>query len=131
MVPYFETNTSHAFNFSWKPHARLHEVWQLFTNTSTGISSRWLTWAKSNFRLTALMTVLVTGGLLLAYLLRDYYGGSMVLLDGNEKTIFGLNLGKFAYSLAILLAAIAVVIQYRLQSHSNERVMTKSLICKK
>ena len=116
MVPYFEINVSHVFNPNWKPHARLHEVWQLSTNTSTGISSLWLTWAKSNFRLTALMTSLVTGGLLLAYLLRDYYGGSMVLLDGNEKTIFGLNLGMFAYSLAILLAAIAVVIQYRLQT---------------
>lgn len=113
VVPYFEINASHVFNPNWEPHARLHEVWQLFTNTSIGLFSLWLTWAKSNFRLASSMTIFVTGGFLLAYILRDYYGGSMVLSDGSEKTVFGLNLGMFAYSLAILLALIAVGMQRR------------------
>ncbi len=113
VVPLFEINDSHVFNPAWEPHARLHEVWQLSTNTAIGIFSLWLTWSKNNFRLAALMTIFVTGGFLAAYCLREYYGGSMVLSDGTEKTIFGLNLGLFAYSLAISLAITAVAIQKR------------------
>jgi hypothetical protein len=113
VVPFFEINQSHVFNPAWEPHARLHEVWQLATNTAIGVFSLWLTWSKDNIRLASLMTVLVTGGFLLAYSLRDYYGGSMVLSDGSEKMIFGVNLGLFAYSLAIALAITAVAIQRR------------------
>ena len=54
------------------------------------------------------MTFFVTGGFLLAYTLRDSYGGSMVLSDGSEKMILGINLGLFAYSLAIILALLAL-----------------------
>lgn len=52
-------------------------------------------------------TLFVTGGFLLAYALRDSYDGSMVLSDGSEKMILGINLGLFAYSLAIVLATMA------------------------
>ena len=111
VVPFFEINNTHVFNPAWEPHARLHEAWQLSTNTAIGIFSLWLTWAKNNIRLAALLTTLVTGGFLIAYCLREYYGGSMVLSDGSEKTVFGINLGLFAYSLAISLAMAAVTIQ--------------------
>lgn len=120
VVPFFEINDSHVFNPAWEPHARLHEVWQLSTNISIGIFSLWLTWAKNNLRLAALMTIFVTGGFLAAYWLRDYYGGSMVLSDGSEKTILGLNLGLFAYSVAIFLAITAITIRKRsLLKHSQ------------
>lgn len=111
VVPLFEINASHVFNPAWEPHARLHEVWQLATNCGIGAFCFWLTWFKNNIRLSSLMTLFVTGGFLVAYLLRDAYGGSMVLSDGSEKMILGLNLGLFAYSLAIILATLAVVIQ--------------------
>ncbi|EIM15058.1 hypothetical protein PchlO6_3542 [Pseudomonas chlororaphis O6] len=91
----------------------MHEVWQLFTNTAIGAFSLWLVWLKSNLRLSSLLTVFVTGGFLAAYWLRQSYGGSMVLTDGSEKLILGVNLGLFAYTLAILLAATAVVIDRR------------------
>ncbi|MDM8348115.1 hypothetical protein P8H27_04305 [Pseudomonas sp. sp1636] len=113
VVPFFEINNTHVFNPAWEPHARLHEAWQLSTNTAIGIFSLWLTWSKNNIRLAALMTTFVTGGFLVSYCLRDYYGGSMILSDGSEKTILGLNLGLFAYSLAIFLAIAAVTIQKR------------------
>ena len=54
------------------------------------------------------MTVFVTGGFLLAYVLRGAYGGSMQLSDGSEKMVLGINLGLFAYSLAIILALLAL-----------------------
>lgn len=108
VVPIFELNDSHVFNPGWEPHARLHEVWQLATNCAIGVFSFWLVWFRGNLRLSSLMTFFVTGGFLLAYALRGSYGGSMVLSDGSEKMLLGLNLGLFAYSLAIILALLAL-----------------------
>ncbi|MCE5363496.1 hypothetical protein [Pseudomonas anguilliseptica] len=111
VVPIFELNDSHVFNPGWEAHARLHEVWQLATNCAIGAFSFWLVWFRSNLRLSSLLTFFVTGGFLLAYALRDSYGGSMVLSDGSEKLILGINLGLFAYTLAIILALLALYLQ--------------------
>ncbi|MFP5425422.1 MAG: hypothetical protein ACLGJA_06175 [Gammaproteobacteria bacterium] len=113
IVPILEVNDSHVFNQAWAPHARLHETWQLFTNTALGVFSVWLVWVKDNLRLASLLTAFVTGGFLLAYWLRDGYGGSMVLSDGSEKMILGVNLGLFAYTLAIALVGIALGLERR------------------
>lgn len=113
LVPILEINETHVFNPAWEPHARLHETWQLFTNTAIGAYSVWLVWVRGDLRLASLLTLFVTGGFLMAYWMRDGYGGSMVLSDGSEKLILGVNLGLFAYTLAILLAGLAVVIHRR------------------
>lgn len=113
IVPILEVNDSHVFNQAWAPHARLHETWQLFTNTALGVFSVWLVWVKDNLRLASLLTAFVTGGFLMAYWLRDTYGGSMVLSDGSEKMILGVNLGLFAYTLAIALVGIALGLERR------------------
>lgn len=113
VVPVLEINDTHVFNPGWEPHARLHEVWQLFTNTALGLFSTWLVWARGNVRLPSLLTLFVTGGFLLSYWLRASYGGSMVLSDGSEKMILGVNLGLFAYTLAILMAGAAVLLDRR------------------
>lgn len=110
VVPVLEVNGSHVFNSAWAPHARLHEVWQLFTNTAIGLYSVWLVWGRGNLKLASLLTLFVTGGFLLAYWLRDGYGGSMVLSDGSEKLIMGINMGLFAYVLALVLAGVAIMI---------------------
>lgn len=120
VVPVFEINDSHVFNPAWEPHARLHETWQLFTNTALGAFSVWLVWGKDNLKLASLLTVFVTGGFLMAYWLRDGYGGSMVLTDGSEKMILGINLGLFAYTLAIVMACIAVALEWRNQASQPE-----------
>ncbi|WP_110970090.1 hypothetical protein [Pseudomonas huaxiensis] len=113
LVPVLEINDTHVFNQAWAPHARLHETWQLFTNTAIGVYSVWLVWVREDLKLASLLTLFVTGGFLMAYWLRDGYGGSMVLTDGSENMILGINLGLFAYTLAILLAGIAVAMDRR------------------
>ncbi|KIU51528.1 hypothetical protein QV12_11570 [Pseudomonas putida] len=120
VVPILEINDTHVFNQAWEPHARLHETWQLFTNTAIGAYSVWLVWGRDNLRLASLLTLFVTGGFLMAYWLRDGYGGSMVLTDGSEKMILGVNLGLFAYALAILLAGLAVALERRRPDKSLE-----------
>ncbi|MDH0648916.1 hypothetical protein N5D48_15695 [Pseudomonas sp. GD03858] len=119
VVPILEINETHVFNPGWDAHARLHETWQLFTNTALGAFSVWLVWGRNDLPLASLLTVFVTGGFLLAYWLRDGYGGSMVLSDGSEKMILGLNLGLVAYTLAILLAGLAVTLDQRGRKRSQ------------
>lgn len=126
VVPALEINATHVFNPAWEPHARLHEVWQLFTNTAIGAFSFWLVWFRGNLRLPSLMTVFVMGGFLLSYWLRGYYGGSMVHSDGSEKLIFGINLGLFACALAIFLAAVAVAIERRGSSADGSLAVAKA-----
>jgi hypothetical protein len=112
VVPILEINDTHVFNQAWAPHARLHETWQLFTNTALGAFSVWLVWGRNDLRLASLLTLFVRAASCWPGL-RDGYGGSMVLSDGSEKMIMGVNLGLLAYTLAIVLAGIAVVIDRR------------------
>src|SRR6056297_4180402 len=102
-VPFLEINDTHVFNPDWTPHAKIHEVWQLITNFAIGVLCLWLVWVKKEFRLSALLSMLVTGGFLLAYSLQNLYGGSMKYLDGSEKTILGINIGVVGFGLAFLL----------------------------
>jgi hypothetical protein len=112
-VPLLEINSTHVFNPQWEAHARLHEVWQLATNSALALLSLWLAWRRNNIRLPSILAMLVTGGFLLAYLVRQGYGGSMVLSDGSEKMLFGLNLGAFAFGLVFLLSLLALFLSRR------------------
>ncbi|WP_421812302.1 hypothetical protein [Flagellimonas sp.] len=103
VVPFLEINDTHVFNPDWTPHAKIHEVWQLITNSSIGILCLWLVWVKKEFRMSTVLSMLVTGGFLLAYALQNSYGGSMKYLDGSEKTILGINIGVVGFGLAFLL----------------------------
>lgn len=102
-VPFLEINDTHVFNPDWTPHAKIHEVWQLITNSSIGILCLWLVWVKKEFRMSTVLSMLVTGGFLLAYALQNSYGGSMKYLDGSEKNILGINIGVVGFGLAFLL----------------------------
>ncbi len=98
VVPFLEINDTHVFNPAWVAHARIHEVWQLFTNSSLGIVALWFTWVDSSGKGKAsIIALLVTGGFLAAYVLQNLYGGSMVHPDGTEKTLFGINVGVIGF----------------------------------
>jgi hypothetical protein len=113
-VPILEINDSHVFNPQWPPHARLHEVWQLATNSMIGLFALWLTWRKGEVRLPALLGLLVMGGFLIAYVIRDQYGGSMVLSPGSvERTLFGLNLGVVGGAIVVVTAVAALALDTR------------------
>lgn len=113
VVPILEINTTHVFNPDWTPHARIHEVWQLLTNSSLGGLCLWLTWARGETFLSAIISLIVTGGFLVAYLLQDSYGGSMKYLDGSEKTLLGLNIGVVGFGLVVILISITLFLEYR------------------
>ena len=66
VVPFLEINDSHVFNPDWTPHARIHEVWQLITNSSIGILCLWLVWVKKETKISTILSLLITGGFLVA-----------------------------------------------------------------
>ena len=103
VVPFLEINDTHVFNPDWTPHVRIHEVWQLITNSAIGILCLWLVWVKRETKVSTILSSLVTGGFLLAYILQDFYGGSMEYLDGSEKTVLGVNIGVLGFGIAFIL----------------------------
>jgi hypothetical protein len=118
-VPVLEVNATHVFDPMWPAHARLHEVWQLITNSALGAWALWLLWVRGNTALPALLALFVTGGFLAAYFLRAQYGGSMVLGDGSEKLVFGANLGLVAFG---IIAAASAWLLLRARRRPTRRV---------
>lgn len=112
-VPYLEINDTHVFNPDWTPHALIHEVWQLFTNTGFAGFAIWLAWVKDEVIQGAIVGLLITGGFLAAFIIRNTYGGSMKYLDGTEKTVVGLNIGVLGFSIVAGGLIIAILLEKR------------------
>ncbi|MEE9363709.1 MAG: hypothetical protein V3U92_14005 [Cellulophaga sp.] len=110
VVPFLDINETHVFNPDWTPHARIHEVWQLVTNSSIGVLCLWLVWYKKEVRLSTLLSLIVMGGFLLAFFLKDGYGGSMKYLDRSEKTVLGINIGILGFGIAFLFLILSHVL---------------------
>ena len=107
VVPFLDINETHVWNPDWTPHVRIHEVWQLITNSSIGILCLWLVWYKKEVQLSTILSILVTGGFLLAFFLKDGYGGSMKYLDGSEKTVLGINIGVLGFGIAFFFLILS------------------------
>lgn len=118
-VPVLEINATHVFNPDWTPHARIHEVWQLITNSGLGVLCLWLTWKHGKVILSSIISLFVTAGFLVAFLLQNTYGGSMKYLDGSEKTLFGLNIGVVGFGLVITLLSTIVYFEFRKRNRLN------------
>ncbi len=110
-VPILEINESHVFNPNWTPHVRIHEVWQLITNSSIGLLCLWLLWIKHQIVISAVLSILVTGGFIAAFLIKDLYGGSMKYLDGSEKTVLDINIGVLGFGLALILLVSVIMLE--------------------
>ena len=116
LVPILEVNPSHVFNPDWPAHALLHEVWQLITNSMLALYCLWLTWVKKDLILSSVIGMLVTGGFLLAFLLKETFAGSMVHPDGSEATLMGMNAGVLVFTFVFVVFAWAALTAYRNQS---------------
>lgn len=113
IVPYLEINDTHVFSPDWTPHARIHEVWQLITNSTIGLFCLFLVWGKNETKLSAFLSLLVMGGFLIAFLLQDTYGGDMRYEDGTEKTVLGINIGVFGFGMATSLILISFLAEVK------------------
>lgn len=124
VVPILEINASHVFHPDWPPHARFHDVWQLFTNSAIGVFCLWLTWIKGKVRIPAILGILIMGGVIFAHVIESTYGGSIV--SGNfSNTVLGIQPAAMAPGLVVITSAIALFLdreQYldRKRQTSNE-----------
>lgn len=112
-VPYMELNATHVLNPDWTPNVRIHEVWQLITNSGFGALCLWLLWVRKEIILSPIISFVITGGFLVAFSFQDIYGGSMKYLDGSENTVLGLNLGVVGFGLVATLLVINILIEIR------------------
>ncbi|TQO36436.1 hypothetical protein GQ41_1012 [Arenibacter algicola] len=115
VVPFMEINATYVFNPNWTPHVRIHEVWQLITNSGIGLFSIWLVWGKNETKISAILSLLVTGRFLVAFMLQEFYGGSMKYLDGSEKQLLGINIGVLGFGIAFILLLITIPIKKKLK----------------
>jgi hypothetical protein len=113
VVPILEINDTHVFNPEWPAHARLHEVWQLTTNSAIGALSLWMVWARRDVVLPGVLALLVMGGFLVAYVFQDSYGGSMQLaMDQDERTLAGVSIGLLGVCLVVATSCVALTMRY-------------------
>jgi len=116
-VPVLEINQTHVFNTDWTPHVRIHEVWQLITNSGIGLLCLWLVWVKKEVKIATVLSLLITGGFLFAFILKDFYGGSMKYLDGSEKTLLGINIGILGFGIASTVLLISLALNTKQPKH--------------
>lgn len=104
LVPYLEYGPTHIFNPDWPGHARLHDVWQIITNSTFSAASVYLAWTRADLREGARLGLVAPGAFLASYFTMDLYGGSMVNSDGTEHKFGSLNA-----SLVMMLAVTAIL----------------------
>lgn len=106
LVPLLEANASHLFNTHWPPHARLHEAWQLMANAAVATCAIAWAWTPGRFRQACLLGMLLSGSFVVAWSLRDAYGGSMAGTTTGGAKVLGLDL-----AVAVMAAAFCVFTQ--------------------
>ncbi len=119
LTPILELGVTHVVNPDWPGHARLHEVWQLLTNSSLAMLCLWLIWCSRQLRLPALIAFIVSLGFLVAYGLSPLYGGTMRHSDGSEVAVGGINLAVAL--MAVTTAAIGAVLASTFRASRDDR----------
>lgn len=107
LVPMLEINATHLLNPSWPAHARLHEAWQLATNTALSVWAIYLVW-RGPMRTACLIGLLLTGGFLLAWVTRSAYGGSMAGTSTAGATIAGADAAALVMGFAFVTLLVIV-----------------------
>lgn len=118
LVPYLEYSPTHIFNPDWPGHAKLHDVWQLMTNSTFSAAAVWLAWTRTDLRAGARLGLVAPVAFLVSYFTMDLYGGSMVNSDGTE-----LKFGDVNASLVMMLAVSAILgfLAVRCSHSGNQR----------
>ncbi len=91
LIPILEINQTHLFNSEWPSHARLHEAWQLITNTAISALALYLAWTGKAPKIAIVLSLIIGLSFLTAFALGGSYGGSMLHTDGTQMTLGGIN----------------------------------------
>ena len=88
LPPLVDLNLSHALHPDWVPHARLHLVWLVTTNSLAGLLAIWLIWRHPGGALIGgAISACVLGGYLIAAAFMPVYGGALSDVVGSGTAI--------------------------------------------
>ena len=118
--PLADFNSTHVANPLWPPHARLHTVWLICTNSSIALLALAVLWARSGLpsRKSVLLAAALTGAILLGFFAaaatQSAYGGALTDSNGIPFRIGPLDANLAAFSaLAVIVVVAAGVVRER------------------
>ena len=91
VVPILEINATHLLNLGWPPHARLHEAWQLITNSFLAVVGVYWAWT-GRIKSANIIGMAISGGFIAAWLSKDVYGGGMEGTSTAAARVLGMDL---------------------------------------
>ncbi len=117
IIPILELNETHLLNPAWPAHARLHEAWQLLTNSALSTLAVFLIWSGRAPHLAIILSLIISIPFLLAFATASTYGGSMLHSDGTQMAVGGMNL---AVLIAVVLSTLLLLSLVRLPSKKQK-----------
>jgi len=111
--PLVDLTATHVFHPDWMPHARLHAVWQLATNSGLALLALYLMWVKSSngllrIRMAGLIGLCVYGGFFVSALTHPLFGGALADDQGGVPTVMGLYGNVMAFTPMLILVIIGL-----------------------
>lgn len=103
LLPILEIGPTHVFNADWPAHARLHEVWQLITNSSLAVLCLLMVWMRRLYILPSIIGLCVMGGVVIAHVIETRYGGALIYAGGPSLALLGV-------PAALLIPLVAVTL---------------------
>ncbi len=106
--PLVDLTSTHVFHPDWMPHARLHAVWQLGTNSGLALLALYQMWVKSDnellrIRFAGLIGLCVYGGFFVGALTHPLFGGALADEQGGVPTVMGLYGNVIAFTPMLML----------------------------
>jgi len=105
--PFADFNETHVLHPQWTPHARLHMVWLIATNSALAVMALYFLWLHRGdralgARLAGLLGLCALGGFWIAAATMPLYGGALKDV-GGVPLVLGLDGNLLAFSSALLL----------------------------
>ena len=106
--PLVDLTATHVFHPDWMPHARLHAVWQLATNSGLALLALYLMWVKSTndllrIRFAGLIGLCVYAGFFVSALTHPLFGGALADEQGGVPTVMGIYGNVIAFTPMLIL----------------------------
>ena len=110
LPPLVDLTETHVFHPGWTPHARMHMVWLLGTNSAIAVLALYCLWLyKTNrafgVRLAGILGLCVFGGFWLSAFTIHLYGGALTD-QGGVPSVMGMDVNILVFSLALLLLLV-------------------------
>ncbi len=111
--PLVDLTATHVFHPDWMPHARLHAVWQLATNSGLALLALYLMWIKSDnallrLRMAGLIGLCVYAGFFVSARTHPVFGGALADEQGGVPTVTGLYGNVIAFTPMLMLVIIGL-----------------------